>query len=228
LYKYATGASGNVSPQATPDAEGFPLGVAVDSGGNIWNGWYAPSEYDSISVQSSSFAYIKTIGGAHTGLVGPYSLAFDASGNVYVANDYPYPSTVSGNVEEFASSATGNAYPSKVISGSHTLIVQPTEVWVDQSTTGMGRLLVSDYDGNVLVFGSTASGNATPVQDITSVAHPTGVTTDSSGNIYVSVPNDNSIRVFSPGATGNATPTTVIKGSSTNISNPKQLYMAPF
>jgi hypothetical protein len=228
LYKYATGATGNVAPQATPGSEGLPLGVAVDSSGDIWNGWYAPSEDTSITVRSSGFTYIRTIGGSHTGLFGPDSLAFDASGNVYVANDNAYPSTNPGNVEEFASSATGNAYPSKVISGPHTLIVQPTEVWIDQSTSGMGRLLVSDYGGNVLVFNSTASGNATPVQDITSVAHPTGVATDSSGNIYVSVPNDDSIRIFSPGATGNATPTAVIKGSTTNISNPKQLYMAPF
>jgi len=228
-YKFPLNANGNATPTSIAQYA-LEVSASVDASGNIYEGYLSPASGAGVAVSDSTFHLTRNINGTATEILNPISVNFDGAGNLYVANWNNASSTGRySNVVEFSPTANGDATPMIYLTGTKTKISHPTEVWIDTAASSfVGRILVSDYTGHVLVFSPGSTGNVAPVQDITNVAHPTGVTSDSDGNIYVSVPNGNAIRVFSPTATGNATPTQVISGSSTSLDSPVQLYMAPF
>ncbi|HEX3659782.1 MAG TPA: hypothetical protein VHV55_28615 [Pirellulales bacterium] len=127
-----------------------------------------------------------------TGLGYPAALAFDSSGNLYVAN---YSS--SGTVSEFAPGATT---PSATLTG----LTYPAALAFDSS----GNLYVANYTiGTVSEF---APGATTPSATLTGVVDPVALAFDSSGNLYVDN-NDFSgtVSEFAPGAT---TPSATLTG----------------
>lgn len=236
VTRYDSDADGDAAPDLSAlDTEIGPLGLFV-SGTGLWVTIYeisAPAEVLEYSTSAQGAATpLNSITGSNTLLGYDSSVALDSSGYIYVTtgvNYYGYcTSYSSAYILVFAPSASGNVAPDHKIHGSHTNLCAPTQVTIDNSTYGSGRILVSDANGHVLVFAAGASGNATPIQDITTIAHPAGVTTDSSGNIYVSAPGNNKIDVFAPGATGNATPSMTISGTYTNLSSPQQLVMGTY
>ena len=182
---FGAGQTGNVAPvrRIAGAAANFhaPSGVALDGGGNIYvadsgQGFagFAGDVQVFVAGATGNVAATRVISGSGTGLLGPEGIAFDTSGNLYVAN--------AGNntITVYASNATGNAAPLRTISGSATKLNQPNGVALD----GAGYLYVgteatTPSNGPILVFAPGASGNATPVQSITvnatRFAEPAGV-----------------------------------------------------
>lgn len=162
---------------------------------------------------SGTDAPIGNIEGVNTLLADPYALTFDASGNLWVANN--------GSVLEFAAGATGDAVPIRVLTGG-TAGFQGVEGIAIGST---GMIYTADYiAATVAVFAATSTGSDDPIQQIvgptTTMASPDGITVDAAGTMYIGDFGANSIDVFSPTATGDVAPLRSIVGGSTGLNAP--------
>ena len=114
-----------------------------------------------------------------TGLYDIYDVAFDSSGNRYVAESLP--STV-------AIFAPGSTTPNGSIS-----VFEPTQLLFNSS----GDLFVLDgFGGNVSEF---APGGTTPIATLSGLDGPQRMAFDSSGNLYVTNDGGNSVTVYAPG-----------------------------
>ncbi len=143
-----------------------PSGIAVDSSGDLYvanaNNAGGPGTIAVYAPGANGNALpIKSIGGYNTQL--GYSitgLAFDASGNLYVAND----DAGSESITIYASGAGGNVAPIQEISGEKTGLKNPTSVAVDDK----GDVFVgcSIYDGIVYGFAAGLYGDNYPTQEI--------------------------------------------------------------
>ena len=132
-----------------------------------------------------------------TGLSNPCALAFDANGNLYVAN---LGSSVSGTtVSEFA---PGAATPTATLTG----LTGPDALAFDAS----GNLYVANETN---YFGTTVSefapGSTIPTATLTGLSNPYAMVFDASGNLYVANHNNSTVSEFAPGAT---TPTATLTG----------------
>jgi len=171
---FAAGANGNVAPAVTiagaATTLSSPSGIALDAAGNL----YVSNQSGTITVfaagASGNAAPLRTISGAATQLNVPLGLCFDAGGNLYVANEN------SNTITEYAPGATGNAAPAVTIAGSNTLLAEPQELVI-----GSGGLLfvtnlsVPGVPGLMTVYASGAAGNVAPVQSITRMIGPIGI-----------------------------------------------------
>lgn len=167
----------------------------------------------------------QTLSGSGTGLSGPWDVAVDASGNMYVANQ-------SNSVTIYAAGATGNASPIGTISGSYTGLNDPQGIALNPvngdiyvANTGGGA---SD-DGTITVYAPGSYGNVAPIATIagysTGLSSPEGLVLDASGNIYVPNDGNHTITVYAAGSNGDVAPTATISGSYTKLSNPYQLSL---
>ena len=102
-----------------------------------------------------------------TGLTDPVALAFDSSGDLFVAN------YGSGTVSEFA---PGSTTPTATLTG----LTDPYALAFDSS----GNLFVANGNnpGTVSEF---APGSTTPTATLTGLTDPHALAFDSSGNLYV-------------------------------------------
>ncbi|MGI0045795.1 MAG: 6-bladed beta-propeller [Nitrosotalea sp.] len=154
-----------------------PLGVAVDSSGNIY---VADAANYRVAEFASSGTFIKSFGVGELNTTS--GVAVDSSGNVYASD------SDNNDTAEFASSGTfiksfGSTAPGGLSS--------PQGVAVDSS----GNVYVAD-SGNARIAEFTSSGSY--VQSFTSgLSSPSGVAVDSSKNVYVSDSNNNDIVEFS-------------------------------
>jgi hypothetical protein len=228
--KFAAAATGNVGPIQQIQIYLYEInGIVVDSSGDIITGsWTIDGDPRIDYFASTARGYatpIKTIEGPGTELgMNPASLALDASNDLWVTQ-IGLSTSLGGYLLEFSPTASGAATPKTMIYGNKTGLVYPQQVCIDNSSFGAGRIIVADSSGHVLVYKPNATGNAAPVQNITTVASPDGVATDSAGQIYVSKPNTNEILVFGKNATGSASPISKITGAGSLLSHPGQLFI---
>jgi hypothetical protein len=109
------------------------------------------------------------------------------------------------------SNCSGTATPATAVGSQPSL-----SRTVQRGTSSCPCLYAVNQGGNsVTVYASGATGNATPIQDIsgskTQLLAPFGVAVDGSGNTYVTNMDD-VITVYAPNATGNEAPTRTIIG----------------
>lgn len=169
---FAAHSAGNVAPiRNIGGAKAnfhFPAGVAIDAQGNLYvadNGSGFPGFSGDVQVfapgANGDVAATRTIAGSNTGFAGPYGLAFDNFGNLYVSN-------MSGDsITVFPPGTTGNAVPIRTISGSNAGLMRPTGIAVDGAGylyVGNEALVPAQYP--ILVFSPSATGNAAPVTSI--------------------------------------------------------------
>jgi sugar lactone lactonase YvrE len=106
---------------------------------------------------------------ANTGSTGPTGLAFDAVGNLFVANDSPTGYTI----EQFASSGSGSTFANTGLSSPHGLAFDSA-----------GNLFVANV-GNSTIEKFTPAGVGSVFADSTVVDHPIGLAFDGAGNLFV-------------------------------------------
>jgi sugar lactone lactonase YvrE len=229
---YASGSNGNVAPSNTLFALGigYPLGIVVDSSGNLYvaNNGSAEGNVDAITVYPPNSPVPSETIGLDTALYSPAGITLDLSGNVYVTND----GSVGGGLDSvniYPPGSYANVPLSAAIVGSNTGLAQPLGV-----TYSVGSLYVAnsfggpDGLGSVTVYPARSSGNAAPsatisgnsTSDNTGFNFPTGVAFDSTGNLYVANANGGpdsygSITIYPAGSSGNVTPTATISDNPT-------------
>ena len=219
--------TGNNSGIGTAARFNKPLGVAVDSAGNI----YVTDNYNNLirkiapgGAVSILAGGINTIGhidatGTNATFNSPYGIALDSTGNVYIAEG-PYNGvsanhsirkiTPGGVVTTLAGGgAAGNQNGYVDSSGTNALFSSPLGVAVDSG----GNVFVADNTNNLIrkitpggvvtTFaggnGGTAQGYADGIGTSALFFAPVSIGIDSSDNLYVGDNNSN-IRKITPGA----------------------------
>ena len=190
----------------------FPQGVAVDASGNLY-----VSDYNHRIQKVTPAGVVTTFAGSTAGHANgtgaaaqfdvPWGLAFDASGNLYVAdlsNHRIRKVTPAGVVSTIAGSGTAGFADENI--GTNAQFDNPSAVAVD----ALGNVYVADYDNHRIrkvtpagvVTTLAGSGTAGFVDDnIGSDAqfnNPSAVAVDASGNVYVADANNNRIRKVTP------------------------------
>jgi sugar lactone lactonase YvrE len=190
---YPLPSNGHAPPSATISSSTFgnPFGEAFDAAGNLWvSNWtgHTLAEFTAAQLASTGTptpAVVLTSTG--TSLDGPVGLAFDRTGNLWVA-DY-----TGGTLNEFTPAqlvASGAPVPNVTISATGTALQHPEELAFDTEgnlwSTSAATSQVQEYSLAQL----TASGSPVPAVTLTangtSLDDPLGVAFDGSGNLWVS------------------------------------------
>ena len=204
---------------ATSASLNFPWGVALDGSGNLYIAdrvnhrvrKVSPSGTISTVVGNGSAGYSGD-GGAATSasLNSPYGLAFDGSGNLYIAdrlNQVIRKVSPSGTISTVAGNGTAG-YSGDGGDATSASLNNPWGVAVD----GSGNLYIADLTNNVIRKVSpsgtisTVAGNGTtgysgddgPATSA-SVNQPWGLAVDGSGNLYIGDAVNNRIRKVASG-----------------------------
>src|SRR5205085_9507253 len=100
---------------------------------------------------------IAAIAGSNTGLQVPYGVAFDSSGNIYVAN------FISDSITVYPSGASGNVAPTTTIAGANTRLKSPAGIALDANNNiYVANFAVNTGVASVTVYAAGSTGNATP------------------------------------------------------------------
>jgi sugar lactone lactonase YvrE len=229
------GASGDGGPALK--AEVYPQGLAVDSAGNLYL-----ADFAEIRQVSAATGIISTFAGnRHYGYSGdggsatvaelwtPQGIAFDASGNLYIADQANY------RVREVFSSSHAFVTPGMTVTPSATAITtaQSLSVVVTVSgaagkTTPTGSITL--VNGNYSVQQELANGTTT--FNLTPGSLPVGVNTltatytadDASAGTYLAASQTATVTVANP--VGAATATVKLTPSASTIVNEEAITVA--
>ena len=193
-----------------------PTGVATDQNRNIYIADAANNRVRKVTI---STGIITTIAGngafgfngdnimaTAAKLSAPYAVAVDAAGNVYIAdrsNSRIRKVSTAGIITTIAGTSSAG-YSGDNGAANSAQLSAPTGITLDAA----GNLYIADYNNNVVRKITASSGIITTVagnstQGYTgdgfpainaNLYHPTGVTIDGSGNIYIADNGNNVVR----------------------------------
>ncbi len=225
------------STDATGAAASFqsPYGVAADSAGNVYVADFGNSTIRKITPAGVVSTLAGTAGvfgstdatGAAASFFFPNGVATDSAGNVYVAdtgNHTIRKITPAGVVSTLA--GTAGVSGSTDATGAAASFQSPYGVAVDNA----GNVYVADFGnstirkitpaGAVSTLAGTAGvfGSADAIGAAASFQSPTGVATDSAGNVYVADTGNHTIRKITPaGAVSTLAGTAGVRGHADGI-----------
>ena len=206
---FAGSTSGSADGTGTAAQFNRPAGVAVDSRGNVY-----VADIDNHRIRKiSPTGVVTTLAGSSSGYMdgtgtaaqfnGPYGVAVDSSGQVYVAdynNHRIRKISPVGVVTTLAGSTSGSADGT----GTAAQFNFPNCVAVDSSghvyvgDTWNHRIRKISPAGVVTTFAGSTSGSADGTGTAAQFNQPSGVAVDSSGNVYVADTLNHRIRKISP------------------------------
>lgn len=137
-------------------------------------------------------------------LDGPNGLAFDTSGNLYIADthgDRVRRVDVSGVITTFAGNGIGTGYGGEGDPATLTPLNSPQGVAadlagnVDVSDTNHNRVIQVDAAGNIHTVAGTGTAGATSRE----LYGPTGLAMDNAGNLYIADTENHRIQMLAPG-----------------------------
>lgn len=234
---YTKHANGNVAPVQTISGSNTglvqPEGIAVDDTGKFYvsdsfgsrgKSDGRPSQQGVVFVfAAKADGNVKPIATIHDGLNYPDGVAFDRTGNLYVANFQGCDITVyaARTYKLIRTITSAGSYGLCYIDGIALDGAGNTYV-VDTPYSGHDT---SSYSGFILVFGPGANGRVLPIRvlagPLTKLTAPYGIAVNSRGEIYVTNyanrPPNPEILVFAAGATGNVKPVRTIRGPMTQL-----------
>ncbi|MDB5043826.1 MAG: hypothetical protein JWN27_4552 [Candidatus Eremiobacteraeota bacterium] len=181
------------------------------------------------ATANGDVAPVRVIVGPHTGLNRPAGITHDGAGTIYVAN------AGSNTITEYPSDADGDVPPLRTIHMPGTLTV------LDVAIDAVGAIYAGVSANGptpvkiVLVYASTASGDATPIRAIDTGAADDvgGIAIDAAGELVVGVnhdippPSTRTIDVFAPAANGAALPIRSIAGPNTMLGSLSSVAIGP-
>ena len=207
-----SGARGSADGFGTAASFGYPRGVAVDSGGNVYVADYTGHKIRKITPAG----VVTTLAGSGaqgavdgTGTAASFSwpqgLAVDNSGNVYVADSENYKirkitpagvvTTLAGSGAEGAADGTGTAASFSIPYG----LAADSNGNVYVADSGNDKIRKITPAGVVTTLaGSGAEGAADGTGNAASFSDCEGVAVDNAGNVYVADSNNNKIRKITP------------------------------
>jgi tripartite motif-containing protein 71 len=174
-----------------PLTSGIPMGVAIDPGsGTVAVAVYGTNQIDEFTADGTVIRKITTYGPSSTAFVDPEGVAFDAAGNLWVAD------TFANKVEEFG--VSGNFITSwSVPSDGSGVSDDPTGIAVDPNgdvflaSPSPSRNDVAEYTSAGAFIATIASGGTGNGQ----VENPTTVAVDeTNGDLYVADEGNNRIQ----------------------------------
>ena len=171
------------------------------------------------NIAPSAFIY-----GSNAGFDPPLGVTTDASGTIYVTNNFYGPSDASA-IQIYGVGANGNVSPTATIAGPDTgLILNSAPTGIALSCDGTIYVAVQD-NGNVLAYPPNSNGDIPPSVTIAGLSNPVGVAFDQSGRLYVAeqgpIEGGSVVAVFAGGANGVVPPIATISGSNTRLSGPE-------
>jgi hypothetical protein len=211
------GSSGDGGP-ATSAELSFPVGVALDSSGNLYIG-----DSNNLRVREVSGGVINTVAGGGpfftngapattVGMGHPYGVALDASSNLYIADvsSYYIYEVLTGNISIVAGAGLqgysgdgGSATSADLDSPRGVALDSSGNFYIADSYNDVIRQVsggnISTYAGSATVSGGVTygvggySGDGGPAASA-KLNEPMGVAMDSSGNLYIADTNNNVIR----------------------------------
>ena len=170
IGKFTPGGVGSVF--AGPGSGVFaPEGLAIDSSNNVFAGNIGNSKILELSPSGVGSVFA-------TGVGAPFSLAFNSSGNLFVANG----SDAAPSILEFTPGGVGKVFAS-------TMLSEPSAIAFDSH----GNLFVTNYTNDTIVR-FTPDGTGTLFAN-TGSFHPFGLAIDSSDNLFVTNAVDTILKI---------------------------------
>ncbi len=180
---------------------GFPLGLAVDSSGNLYMADYGDG---TVKEALASNGNVNTLA---SGYAGPQGVAVDSSGNVYFAD------AGDNSVYEILA-VNGGIPPSPTINLVGGGFSEPENLALDSK----GNIYIADVGNSAIKEMTPACSPSSYGTCVTTLASgfsiPEGVTLDGNRNVYFSTVGDNSLReILAVNGTIPASPTILSLGS---------------
>jgi len=193
-----------------------PFGVATDQNRNIYIADMANNRVRKVTISTGlittiagngAFGFSGDNGNATAAkLAAPYGVAVDAAGNIYIAdrsNSRIRRVDASGTITTIAGTSSAG-YSGDNSAANAAQLSAPTGVALDAT----GNLYIADYANNVIRkitistgIITTVAGNGTQGYNgdnnaaiSANLYHPTGVSIDASGNIYIADNGNNVVR----------------------------------
>jgi streptogramin lyase len=228
ITAYGPHDSGNVLPAVSISGKdttlNLPAGIAISPAGDIWVANYSADTIVEFAAGSyGNVAPIRIIRGPRANLRDLTGLALSPGGkDVWVTEDVS-PGGALPALEEFSTSARNDAKPLVRLTGSKTMLTNPTGITINR-TGGPITDTNTSAPFSLQQFASGAHGNVSPSRTLTgantALDEPSMLSSDAHGGTWVADFGGKAVARFGPGQAGNVQPLQIVSGNLTGLDAP--------